>query len=900
MDGTGRMKRTFGEWANLLWPYLQPKVAGLVGAATIRRSVAPAEGSAPSPHDLNSAHHGGTLADAQAPQFLKLDGSRTLTGNLAVSPGIGIDGVDISAHAVDPDAHHIRATAGDGISAIGALQVVAVDSSVVRTTRNLVAGAGLTGGGTLAADRTFDVGVANTGAAGLSVEADLIRLTSSSAPGAAASVLASDASGYLSLVRLTTSDRLRTPLVDTVSGDLTLAPVGAVALADGKTIRSDNFATGFTGNGWRIAEASGVTDAEFDNLSVRGLMRVYELLIHKIRTGNGSYLFANGGKVAAVSGAGPYTLDFDEDHGLATNDLLLAQKFTGSGTYQSKLTVTGTPTTKQITATLYSGAAPAAGYEYVRIGNSSDANRRGSVYITADDSGAPFVDVIDGIAAHTDWYSASKIKARLGKLDGMTYAGSSISGYGLYSDNVYLNGRLRAGGGIARADDDGFSVRVQSSGLNDPLNAYTMEKTDGTIVGGLYGWGTVDSESIHVRAIAPATGHSVFAGLYAENSWAYPAQVTIGANASTKGSQVIVSDSHVRLYAYNGAASKSSYFYSTETNLASPASIGGGNQSGFAFSLTGRQFLYMNGRGTTYTTMGLELYTDDNTAPGISFHRAGYSALALYEYQEQLWIKSSDGFQIGKIWTSANDGATSTLDAAMLAGRYPTANAAYWNAVPYVGTDGVLEIGRYIDFHETSEHTGNYSARIDAANGQLYFSTGATFYGNLLIPSDDGGLEVNATGGVKIYTNEINVKDNGYLYLGYRNTAAIQVIPTLIVAGDFGGAWNTLSLTSPWTTYDSTNWGSVRYRKVGDLVFLEGMPARPSGYSSSIAIATLPSGYRPGKKTTYVVNVQVAGSWQAGRLDVRADGVIDLIVPSTSATLDWVSFGGVCFSTTAQ
>lgn len=43
------------------------------------------------------------------------------------------------------------------------------------------------------------------------------------------------------------------------------------------------------------------------------------------------------------------------------------------------------------------------------------------------------------------------------------------------------------------------------------------------------------------------------------------------------------------------------------------------------------------------------------------------------------------------------------------------------------------------------------------------------------IPPGDGGLEVNSTGGVKIYTNEINVKDNGTLYLGYRNTAYVDI-----------------------------------------------------------------------------------------------------------------------------
>lgn len=53
--------------------------------------------AAPSPHDIGGAHHGGTLLDTQAPQFLKTDGARALTGNLAVGAGVTIDGIDLSA-----------------------------------------------------------------------------------------------------------------------------------------------------------------------------------------------------------------------------------------------------------------------------------------------------------------------------------------------------------------------------------------------------------------------------------------------------------------------------------------------------------------------------------------------------------------------------------------------------------------------------------------------------------------------------------------------------------------------------------------------------------------------------------------------------------------------------------
>src|SRR5574343_1393043 len=74
---------------------------------------------APSPHDLSGAHHSGSIADSQATQFLKTDGSRGLTGNLAVTDGITIDGVDPSALASTVSGH-TGATAAAGHGSVGA------------------------------------------------------------------------------------------------------------------------------------------------------------------------------------------------------------------------------------------------------------------------------------------------------------------------------------------------------------------------------------------------------------------------------------------------------------------------------------------------------------------------------------------------------------------------------------------------------------------------------------------------------------------------------------------------------------------------------------------------------------------------------------------------------------
>ncbi len=116
------------EEARRLWPYLLPLVQRSArGALTAGGTIT----VQPAIHGLSDvSFHSGTLADTQAPQFLLRSGSRSLTGNLAVSAGVTIDGVDLSAfkvlydaHIINANAHHNAATAGNGIAVSGAQAV---------------------------------------------------------------------------------------------------------------------------------------------------------------------------------------------------------------------------------------------------------------------------------------------------------------------------------------------------------------------------------------------------------------------------------------------------------------------------------------------------------------------------------------------------------------------------------------------------------------------------------------------------------------------------------------------------------------------------------------------------------------------------------------------------------
>lgn len=86
------------------------------------------------------------------------------------------------------------------------------------------------------------------------------------------------------------------------------------------------------------------------------------------------------------------------------------------------------------------------GIEFVRIGSSTNSTRRGSIYMTSDDTHAPYLDVIDGITQYSDLGATATIKARLGNLAGITDPTfGALTGYGLYTQNCYLTGNMKLG-----------------------------------------------------------------------------------------------------------------------------------------------------------------------------------------------------------------------------------------------------------------------------------------------------------------------------------------------------------------------------------------------------------------------------------------------------------------------
>lgn len=241
---------------------------------------------------------------------------------------------------------------------------------------------------------------------------------------------------------------------------------------------SKQFVSDFlTGKGWGIynkpiLNAAGVQEnkwtGEFDNVIVRGSLRVYEMIISQLLGENDNRIFTGmmevdhydqeSGKVYLDTQDGKLYNPFRKD------DIIMVQQFNGmpnssndyyvTKNYELLVTDAGCGSLEDgdkrldwvkfanFTSSI-AGATPEALIRkkdtFVRVDNLSDPDRKGIMQIITVGTASPHMDVVYGLKTDPE----GALKGRLGNLEGIVHPWfGRLQGFGEYLNNLYAVGDL--------------------------------------------------------------------------------------------------------------------------------------------------------------------------------------------------------------------------------------------------------------------------------------------------------------------------------------------------------------------------------------------------------------------------------------------------------------------------
>lgn len=197
-------------------------------------------------------------------------------------------------------------------------------------------------------------------------------------------------------------------------------------LTNGAKEYVENFVSGFAGHGWKIWEyVKGKWMLEIDSIRVRGQFTVFEMLISKVRAIIGAQAITQGcGKIKTVKLSDDETAYLitleDKDMSFMEHDFVRCQEFTGGqklyhveieSIVDGVIRIPLAEFDKNEVGRVLNPPAP--GDDIVQFGNSSHeekyVGRHSAIYMHADESGQPAIDVLDGIYSK-EWSECLKVR----------------------------------------------------------------------------------------------------------------------------------------------------------------------------------------------------------------------------------------------------------------------------------------------------------------------------------------------------------------------------------------------------------------------------------------------------------------------------------------------------------
>lgn len=217
-------------------------------------------------------------------------------------------------------------------------------------------------------------------------------------------------------------------------------------------LRSPDFRNGFTGEGWKLWLEDGLAKMELDELTVRHIMHVFELIIDKLRSVGGQIVVsAANGKIKIIEDQGEsYKIIFEQANTYMVDDQMRCSTFRNGKElrgYWVKI-AESVPGVEEGTGYViipkseFDGQSlPEVGDETALMGNTTNTKRQNLIIISATEDGEPRIDILDGV--HEKNFTGC-LRARFGNLDGIDDdwfpKDNQPHGNGIYADNAYLRG----------------------------------------------------------------------------------------------------------------------------------------------------------------------------------------------------------------------------------------------------------------------------------------------------------------------------------------------------------------------------------------------------------------------------------------------------------------------------
>ena len=241
-------------------------------------------------------------------------------------------------------------------------------------------------------------------------------------------------------------------------------------------LSSETFVPGFLGEGFKIWVENGNWNIECDNLTVRQTMNIFELLIQKIRSVNGAIVVSqSNGKVTAVEDTGTqYKITFGEEFPtFQEGDLIRCQSWSKNALKFYWVEVkTAADGYVLCDKSEFNNVVPDVGDEVVQMGNTKNAERQALIYITAQESGKPYIEILNGVKTKS---LTGTDRTRLGDLSNIVdpdFTGeAAVKGTGFYSTNAFLKGIFVLRNGKRVEDEIKIAKDAADQAAQDAANA---------------------------------------------------------------------------------------------------------------------------------------------------------------------------------------------------------------------------------------------------------------------------------------------------------------------------------------------------------------------------------------------------------------------------------------------